>query len=325
MDFAVWRALAARCAHWLAQDGRRAASSITHGTDTLEETAFFLQARAGAGQAGGADLRHAPATALAPDGPQNMRRCGGGGGRRRRARRAAWSAPAPSTARRTCRRCTPTGSTRSAPATPGRSATSRRAGCACCATGPRPARPLGAHGCLPSAAAVAAGGDRHEPRRRERPRRRRAGAPTGVAGAGGGRHRQRHACTTRWKRRCARRRPAACRCGARRAARRAGCCRTPGDAARGAGALSPVKARIALMLELLRTDVSLGHRASPSLGLSGPRGRPHLRHRAAAGQPGAAGTARVRPRRRAAGAAAGAAEPDAWPRPASPGRRHRAC
>jgi L-asparaginase len=42
MDFAVWRALAERVAHHLAQ-AQVQAVLITHGTDTLEETAYFLQ------------------------------------------------------------------------------------------------------------------------------------------------------------------------------------------------------------------------------------------------------------------------------------------
>src|SRR5829696_3706814 len=42
MEFAVWCALAQRCAHWLAQQDV-AGLVITHGTDTMEETAFFLQ------------------------------------------------------------------------------------------------------------------------------------------------------------------------------------------------------------------------------------------------------------------------------------------
>ena len=42
MTFAIWRELALRCVHWLAQDDV-AGLVITHGTDTLEETAFFLQ------------------------------------------------------------------------------------------------------------------------------------------------------------------------------------------------------------------------------------------------------------------------------------------
>ncbi|HSV45697.1 MAG TPA: asparaginase, partial [Ramlibacter sp.] len=41
MDFSVWRDLGLRCAHWLAQDSVQAVI-VTHGTDTLEETAFFL-------------------------------------------------------------------------------------------------------------------------------------------------------------------------------------------------------------------------------------------------------------------------------------------
>ena len=41
MSFAVWRQLAARCVHWLAQRDVQGIV-ITHGTDTLEETAYFL-------------------------------------------------------------------------------------------------------------------------------------------------------------------------------------------------------------------------------------------------------------------------------------------
>jgi L-asparaginase len=43
MSFAVWQRLASRCAHWLAQEEVRGVV-ITHGTDTLEETAYFLHA-----------------------------------------------------------------------------------------------------------------------------------------------------------------------------------------------------------------------------------------------------------------------------------------
>src|SRR6476469_651871 len=41
MDFATWRALAGRVAGHLARPGV-AASVVTHGTDTLEETAYFV-------------------------------------------------------------------------------------------------------------------------------------------------------------------------------------------------------------------------------------------------------------------------------------------
>lgn len=43
MDDAVWRLLLQRAAHWLAQADVQGLV-ITHGTDTLEETAYFLQA-----------------------------------------------------------------------------------------------------------------------------------------------------------------------------------------------------------------------------------------------------------------------------------------
>lgn len=75
MDFAVWAALAQRCQQHLA-DPTVGGIVITHGTDTLEETAWFLYCVLAA------QLQHKPvvltramrpASALAPDGPQNLR------------------------------------------------------------------------------------------------------------------------------------------------------------------------------------------------------------------------------------------------------------
>lgn len=43
MDLGVWQALLRRCQHWLAQPEVQGLV-ITHGTDTLEETAYLLQA-----------------------------------------------------------------------------------------------------------------------------------------------------------------------------------------------------------------------------------------------------------------------------------------
>ncbi|WP_200843650.1 asparaginase [Pantoea sp. 18069] len=73
MDDAAWRQLALRCRHWLAR-ADVAAVVITHGTDTLEETAWFLQQVL---PAGGKPVvltcAMRPATALLADGPQNLR------------------------------------------------------------------------------------------------------------------------------------------------------------------------------------------------------------------------------------------------------------
>ena len=75
MSFAVWRQLALRCAHWLAQDEVQGIV-ITHGTDTLEETAFFLQSvlptRLTACKPVVLTCAMRPASARFPDGPQNL-------------------------------------------------------------------------------------------------------------------------------------------------------------------------------------------------------------------------------------------------------------
>ena len=71
MDFAVWVALAQRCAHWLAQDDV-AGVVVTHGTDTLEETAFFLQALLAPSKPVVLTGAMRPATSAAADGPQNL-------------------------------------------------------------------------------------------------------------------------------------------------------------------------------------------------------------------------------------------------------------
>lgn len=72
MDWAGWQALAGRCAHWLARD-EVDGLVITHGTDTLEETAFFLHQVLDARKPVVLTCAMRPATALAPDGPQNLR------------------------------------------------------------------------------------------------------------------------------------------------------------------------------------------------------------------------------------------------------------
>ena len=71
MSLAVWQQLAARCAHWLAQPGTQGIV-ITHGTDTLEETAFFLQAVLNPAKPVVLTCAMRPASAMVPDGPQNV-------------------------------------------------------------------------------------------------------------------------------------------------------------------------------------------------------------------------------------------------------------
>lgn len=71
MSFAVWTELASRVQHHLAQDDVQGVV-ITHGTDTIEETAYFLHAVLCPGKPVVLTCAMRPADALAPDGPQNM-------------------------------------------------------------------------------------------------------------------------------------------------------------------------------------------------------------------------------------------------------------
>lgn len=76
MSFAVWQRLLARTAHWLA-DLQVQGVVITHGTDTLEETAYFLHRclphNLLAAKPVVLTCAMRPATALNSDGPQNIR------------------------------------------------------------------------------------------------------------------------------------------------------------------------------------------------------------------------------------------------------------
>ncbi|MET3494844.1 asparaginase [Variovorax boronicumulans] len=72
MSFETWQKLGQRCAHWLAQPDV-AGVVITHGTDTLEETAFFLHSVLSSQKPVVLTCAMRPATALSPDGPQNVR------------------------------------------------------------------------------------------------------------------------------------------------------------------------------------------------------------------------------------------------------------
>ena len=71
MDHATWQVLAQRGVHWLAQ-ADVGGIVITHGTDTLEETAWFLQMLLRTHKPVVLTCAMRPATALSPDGPQNV-------------------------------------------------------------------------------------------------------------------------------------------------------------------------------------------------------------------------------------------------------------
>ena len=72
MSHAVWLQLAQRCAHHLARP-EVGAIVVTHGTDTLEETAWFLQRVLAPAKPLVITAAMRPATALLSDGPQNLR------------------------------------------------------------------------------------------------------------------------------------------------------------------------------------------------------------------------------------------------------------
>lgn len=71
MGFGVWQPLASRLALHLARPEVRAVV-ITHGTDTIEETAYFLQTVLKPEKPVVMACAMRPATALVPDGPQNL-------------------------------------------------------------------------------------------------------------------------------------------------------------------------------------------------------------------------------------------------------------
>ena len=75
MSWAVWQALRLRVNHYLAQHDV-AGVVITHGTDTVEETAYFLHCTLAPSllQAKPVVLTCAmrPASSISPDGPQNL-------------------------------------------------------------------------------------------------------------------------------------------------------------------------------------------------------------------------------------------------------------
>ena len=71
MTLALWQSLVRRLAHHLARP-EVGAVIVTHGTDTIEETAFLLQTVLKPSKPVVLTCAMRPATALVPDGPQNL-------------------------------------------------------------------------------------------------------------------------------------------------------------------------------------------------------------------------------------------------------------
>lgn len=71
MTHAVWIDLARRCQHWLARADVRGVV-ITHGTDTVEETAYFLQCVLAPVKPVVLTCAMRPANAVSADGPRNL-------------------------------------------------------------------------------------------------------------------------------------------------------------------------------------------------------------------------------------------------------------
>ena len=71
MSHALWQRLAQRATHHLAR-AEVAGIVVTHGTDTLEETAYFLHRVLAPARPVVLTAAMRPATALLPDGPQNL-------------------------------------------------------------------------------------------------------------------------------------------------------------------------------------------------------------------------------------------------------------
>lgn len=71
MSHAIWHALAGRCAHWHSQ-ADVAGIVVTHGTDTIEETAFFLASVLDARKPVVLTCAMRPSTAIGADGPRNI-------------------------------------------------------------------------------------------------------------------------------------------------------------------------------------------------------------------------------------------------------------
>jgi len=71
MDFSIWQRILRRCMHWLERDDIQGLV-LTHGTDTLEETAYFLQSVLSPTKPVVLTCAMRPDSSIGADGPQNL-------------------------------------------------------------------------------------------------------------------------------------------------------------------------------------------------------------------------------------------------------------
>ena len=133
MSFAIWLQLARRVAHHVAR-AEVTGIVVTHGTDTLEETAYFLSRVVAVAKPVVLTAAMRPATSRQADGPQNLADAIAVAASKA-VPASSSRLPAPCIRHAMSARCIPIASTRSRQVTPGRWRESKQGGCGLSGTG----------------------------------------------------------------------------------------------------------------------------------------------------------------------------------------------